>query len=213
MKYKWLNKTNSDKLIIFFNGWGMDDFVVSKLDCGDFDVIVFYDYNDLDLDIDLPPYKEKHIVAWSMGVMIATLFDFGEIKSATAIAGTPYPVHNEYGIPERIYNLTIKGFSDKSVQKFMERMFLTKPDMVKFSDRTIESQKSELVKMLEYKPNENFTYSKVIIPDSDLIIPTKNQTNYWRGSKYKSGDNGHEVVMIHSGHCPFLSFGSWAEIL
>ena len=160
-----------------------------------------------------PLYKEKHIVAWSMGVMIATLFDFGEIKSATAIAGTPYPVHNEYGIPERIYNLTIKGFNDKSVQKFMERMFLTKPDMVKFSDRTAESQKSELVKMLEYKPNENFTYSKVIIPDSDLIIPTKNQTNYWRGSKYKSGDNGHEVVMLHSGHCPFLSIGSWAEIL
>ena len=131
------------------------------------------------------------------------LFDFGEIKSATAVAGTPYPVHNEYGIPERIYNLTIKGFSEKSVQKFMERMFLTKPDMVKFSDRAVESQKSELIKMLEYKPNDKFNYSKVIIPDSDLIIPTKNQKKYW--------DTKGE--MIHSGHCPFGLYKSWAEIL
>ena len=209
MKYKWLNKKNSEKLIIFFNGWGMDDFVVSKLDCEDYDVIVFYDYNDLSLDINLSDYKEKHLIAWSMGVMIATLFDFGEVKSSVAIAGTPYPIHNEYGIPERIYNLTIKGFSEKSAAKFMERMFTESPQWNKFSDRTTESQKSELVKMLEYKPNENFVYSKVIIPDNDLIIPTKNQVNYW--SKYIG--NKLYLERINSGHCPFLLFNSWAEIL
>ena len=158
MKYKWLNKINSDKLIIFFNGWGMDDFVVSELDCADFDVIVFYDYNDLDCDTDLNGYKEKYLVAWSMGVMVATLFDFGGIKSSVAIAGTPYSVHNEFGIPERIYNLTLRGFSEKTAEKFMERMFLTKPDTSKFSDRTTESQKSELIKMSEYKPRPARTF-------------------------------------------------------
>ena len=209
MKYKWLNKTISDKLIIFFNGWGMDDFVVSNLECEDYNVIVFYDYNDLSLDINLNDYKEKHIIAWSMGVMIATLFDFGEIKSSVAIAGTPYPIHNEYGIPERIYNLTIKGFNEKSAEKFMKRMFTELPQWDKFSDRTIESQKSELIKMLEYKPNENFVYSKVIIPDNDLIIPTKNQANYW--SKYIG--NKLYLERVNSGHCPFSLFNSWAEIL
>ena len=30
MKYKWLNKDNNPKLIIFFNGWGMDEDVVNE---------------------------------------------------------------------------------------------------------------------------------------------------------------------------------------
>ena len=186
----------------------MDDFIVSKLECGDFDVVVLYDYNDLDLEADLTGYKEKYLITWSMGVMIGTLFDFGEIKSSVAIAGTPYPIHNEFGIPERIYNLTIKGFSDKSVQKFMERMFLIKSDTDKFSDRTVESQKSELIKMLDYKPKEDFSYSKAIIPDNDLIIPTKNQEHYWG-----NGVNKAEICMVHSGHCPFGLYKSWADIL
>ena len=70
MKYKWLQHKGSQELVIFFNGWGMDDYIVSSLVCGDYDVVVFYDYNNLDFDVDLSMYVKKHIVAWSMGVMI-----------------------------------------------------------------------------------------------------------------------------------------------
>ena len=53
MKYKWLNKeVNNSKLILFFNGWGMDDNVVKHLDVEDYDVLMFYDYNTLDTDFD-----------------------------------------------------------------------------------------------------------------------------------------------------------------
>ena len=92
MNYKWIRKNNSDKIIIFFNGWGMDEYIVSHLDCEDFDVIVFYDYSNLDINIDFLNYKEKHLVAWSTGVMTATLFDFGKLDSAIAICGTPRPI-------------------------------------------------------------------------------------------------------------------------
>ncbi|MCM1264616.1 MAG: DUF452 family protein [Candidatus Gastranaerophilales bacterium] len=202
MNYKWLKKTNSKELIIFFNGWGMDDFIVSHLDCGDYDVIVFYDYNNLDIDIDLSEYQQKHVVAWSMGVMIATLFNFGEITSATAVCGTPKPIDDQHGIPEKIYNITIKGFNELSAKKFMTRMFLEKPDIDKFSDRTLESQKTELVKMLEYKADEKFKYTRIIVGDSDKIIPTANQLNYWETPE-----------VIHSGHCPFKLYTKWAELL
>lgn len=206
MKHFWLNKTNTNKkLIIFFNGWGMDEKIVSHLECEDYDIVVLYDYNDLELDIEslnLSQYTEKHIIAWSMGVMVATLFNFGEIKTSTAICGTPFAIDNEYGIPERIYNLTIKGFSETSSKKFMERMFIEKPSIETFSDRTFDSKLSELKKMLEYKPNTKFNYTKVIVGTDDKIIPTKNQLNYW--------DN---PITIHSGHCPFMLYKKWAELL
>lgn len=202
MNYKWLNKKNSDKLIIFFNGWGMDETIVSHLGCEDYDVVVFYNYNNLDCNINFSTYKEKHIVAWSMGVMIATLFDFGELKSSTAICGTPLAIDDNYGIPERIYNLTIRGFSENSSQKFMERMFIKQPEIKTFSNRTFDSKFSELKQMLTYKPNLDFKYTKAIVADTDKIIPTKNQLNYW--------DN---PIIINSGHCPFMLYSKWSELL
>lgn len=202
MNYKWLNKTNSNKLIIFFNGWGMDETIVSHLNGEDYNVIVFYDYNDLNIAIDLSKYSEKYLIAWSMGVMVATLFEFGKLNSSTAICGTPLAIDDNYGIPERIYNLTIRGFSETSSQKFMERMFIEKPDIKTFSNRTFESKLSELKQMLSYKPNESFKYTKAIVADSDKIIPTKNQLNYWENP-----------IIINSGHCPFMLYSKWSELL
>lgn len=202
MKFKWLQNKGSKELIIFFNGWGMDDFIVSSLDCGDYDVIVLYDYNDLDFDIDLSMYEKKHVVAWSMGVMIADMFDIKNVVSATAICGTPKAIDDVYGIPEKIYNLTVRGFSELSAKKFMKRMFIDIPKIEKFSDRTFESQKTELVQMLEYKPLGKMKYTRAIIADNDRIIPTVNQQNYWKNAK-----------IVHSGHCPFELFSSWEELL
>ncbi len=202
MKYKWLQHKGSQELVIFFNGWGMDDYIVSSLACGDYDVVVFYDYNNLDFDVDLSMYVKKHIVAWSMGVMIADMFEFDNVVSATAICGTPKAIDDMYGIPEKIYNLTVKGFSELSAKKFMKRMFIETPKIEKFSDRTFESQKSELIKMLDYKPLGKINYTRAIVADNDKIIPTANQLNYWGNAE-----------VVNSGHCPFELFKSWEELL
>lgn len=206
MNYKWLNKTNCEKLILFFNGWGMDENIVSDLDFDGYDVLMFYDYNNLSLDFDksvLDNYKSKHIIGWSMGVMVATLFDF-EHDSATAISGTPFPIHNEYGIPLKIYNLTLKGFSETSVKKFMARMFLDAPNPEKFSSREFENMKTELESLAEYKSNPEFKYTRVLLPTKDCIIPPKNQINYWK-------DFGYEEIT--SAHCPFMLYKKWSELI
>ena len=60
MKYKFYNE-NNEKLIIFFNGWGMDEFIISHLDRKGYDLLVFYDYTNLEKDF--PPlnnYKKKY---------------------------------------------------------------------------------------------------------------------------------------------------------
>lgn len=203
MKYKFYNE-NNEKLIIFFNGWGMDEFIISHLDRSGFDLLVLYDYTDL--DVDFPPldnYQEKYIIGWSMGVMISTLFYdcFGNINKYIAINGTPKPIDDKYGIPERVYKLTLKSFNENTCRKFMEKMFDTKPPIEKFSNRTLESQKEELENLMGIE-GKYISFDKVFVSENDNIIPTKNQLNYWR-----------YPVIIKGGHCPFFKFENWSEIV
>lgn len=196
MKYKWLNKQNNKKLIIFFNGLGMDENAVNHLDTEDYDIVMFYDYNNLETDFKLEEYDEKYLIAWSMGVMIATNFNFG-FKSATAINGTLMPIDAKFGINPKIYDLTIKGFNP---EKFIQNMF-EEPTSIKVS-REAENQKSELVAIKNYSSKEGFKYNRILISENDKIITTKSQCNFW----------GIEPN-IKSGHCPFFLFKKWSELL
>lgn len=199
MKSKFFNN-GKDKLIIFFNGWGMDEKIVSHLDMGDYDLLILYDYRDLDVDFpSMDKYNEKNIIGWSMGVMISTLFDIEGRR--IAINGTPKPIDDKYGIPERIYKMTVRGFNEKSCQKFMERMFDTTPPIKNFSNRTLESQKEELENLIGIE-GRYISFDKQIVSDNDNIIPTKNQLNYWKNP-----------AIIEGGHCPFFRYKKWSEIL
>lgn len=204
MKYKWLNKeVNNSKLILFFNGWGMDENVVKHLDCEDYDVLMFYDYNTLDTDFDwnlLNIYSERNLIAWSMGVMIATLFPQIDAKNKTAINGTLKPIDKNYGINPKVYDLTVYSFSDLVRMKFIQGMFDL--DVKLAVSRDLENQREELIALKNYTANEDFKYSRVIISSKDMIIPTKHQVAYW----------GIEPN-VEAGHCPFMNFAKWSELL
>lgn len=203
MEYKWLNKKQNKRLIVFFNGWGMDESVIEHLEPKDYDVLMFYDYNSLETDFDfseLNAYENRHLIAWSMGVMTATLFNI-KYNSSTAVNGTLRPIDDNYGIPEKIYNLTIKGFNEKGAERFLKNMFDTECKLPNVK-RSLENQKNELSALKNYKSDEKFRYTKVFISDNDKIIPTKNQTAFWK-----------QEPNLRSGHCPFLLFKTWEELL
>ena len=204
MKYKWLNQKNNQKLIIFFNGWGMDECVVNHLLPEDYDVLMFYDYNSLETDFDfdcLNKYNERFLTAWSMGVMTATLFDI-DYLSKTAINGTLKPIDDKFGIPKRIYELTLKWFSPKGADRFIKSMYAENSEYIIPPKREFENQKSELEALTHYEANQEFKYDRVIISTEDKIIPTKNQCAFW----------GREPNM-ESGHAPFNNFKKWSELL
>ena len=203
MEYKWLNKRQNKKLIVFFNGWGMDESVVNHLNPENYDVLMFYDYNTLDTDFEFSLfsyYQKRYLIAWSMGVMTATLFNI-DYQASTAVNGTLKPIDNLYGIPEKIYDLTIKGFNEKGVGKFIKNMFDTECKLPEIK-RSIENQKNELIALKTYGANSDFNYTKVLISDRDKIIPTKNQCAFWN-----------KEPNLKSGHCPFLLFKNWEELL
>ena len=207
MKYKWLNKENNSEVIIFFNGWGMEENVVEHLAYDGHDVLMFFDYNNLETDFDfstLSEYKKRSMVAWSMGVMISTIFaeKIGDVLHSTAINGTLKPIDKNFGIKPKVYDLTIKLFSKESRDKFVQNMFNTNILSSLTVKRTLENQKSELIAIKDYKANENFKFDRILISSDDLIIPTLNQVNYW-----KIEPN------IQGGHCVFPLFKSWGELL
>lgn len=203
MKYKWLKKGVNNNLIIFFNGWGMDESIVKHLDANGYDVLMFYDYNSLETNFDfslLNHYPQKYLVAWSMGVMTATLFDINYSKKI-AINGTLKPIDDKFGIPKRIYDLTLRGFSPKSAEKFIKNMFSEKYELLEIN-RDFENQKSELEALTHYEANLNFHYDRIILSSNDKIIPTKNQIAFWEIEPN-----------IQSGHAPFNQFKKWGELL
>ena len=209
MKSLWLNKRNNKNLIVFFNGWGMNETIVSHLDCNCNDVLMFCDYRKLDIEnFDFSRHENKFLVAWSMGVYITNLF-YDKLKyfnKKIAVNGTFYPVDNNYGIIEKIYNLTVNNFNETSCKKFVQRMFINKELLF---NRTIQELKDELVSIKQYTKaplQKILNYDKVIISLKDKIIPTKNQINFWK-------DKGVIIENIDCGHYPFDVFSNWNEII
>ena len=196
MKYKWLNNKNNDKLIIFFNGWGMDENAVKHLEPEDYNIVMFYDYNNLKTDFKLnKKYLETNIIAWSMGVMIAGVHKINYSGRFVAINGTLKPIDTKYGIHPKIYDLTIENFNENSRDKFIKNMFNNEDIPDSLNNRSIENVKSELIALKSYSADINYKPNKIIISNNDKIIPTKNQSAFWGIEPNLKG-----------GHYPFFNF-------
>lgn len=213
MQHYWLNKQNNKKLIVFFAGWSFDHKPFECIDCGNYDVLILYDYNNLDLPEISELYDKKILITWSMGVFVAYILKdkLPNFDKKIAINGTAYPVHNEFGIPQKTFDLTLK-YAETGLQgKFYQNVFANESFMAKYNEnpitRSIENRVSELVfldKLIKETPTEydKEFYDKAIIGLTDKIIPTKNQLAFW----------GNLAETVDCGHFPFYNYKSWDEI-
>lgn len=153
MKGLFLNERTHNKLILFFNGWSLDENIVNHLTSSEYDVIMFYDYSNLGIDEnilnEINNYEEVNIIAWSFGVWACgeVINKFNNPKNVIAINGTLIPIDNNFGIPEKIFNLTLSNLSEKSYPKFFKNMFSEEVDLNRLPKRTIENQKQELIQI------------------------------------------------------------------
>jgi biotin synthesis protein BioG len=124
MKKLWINKKNNPDLLLFFNGWGMDEKPFNHLAVdNDLDILMVYDYTTLDDVKELDAYKTVHLVAWSLGVFAAAKVLAGKkFASAVAINGTLKPIDEGEGIAPAIFQGTIDLWSEASRMKFNRRM-------------------------------------------------------------------------------------------
>ncbi len=218
MKSYWLHRGQSDKLILFCCGWGMDETPFAPLTCGDWDVLMLFDYSDLDPGFDISllfdEYREVVLVAWSMGVWAGQqIFSplSSRITNAIAINGTLRPVDDRYGISEEVVQATHDKLDVKQRLNFYRRTCKSSALYQGFLDnqprRSVESQKRELGVLLKGVRDTvcaSPIYNKALVANQDFIMPTKNQLRYWPEDI---------IHRVDGPHFLFYGFGSWEKIL
>ncbi len=215
MKHVWLNKSDNKALLIFFAGWGFDSEPFRFLECEGLDVLFVYDYRDLAFDVDLSGYEKYYLGAWSMGVYIAALIreKLPKFERTVAFNGTPMPIDDEFGIPLRTFDLTLKYAAEGLKGKFYQNVFYDEFQLEKYLaspvKRSIEDRVEELVVLKslisERTPSVKGFYDKAYVSTFDRIIPPKNQARAWEFFNVA-------VEGLADGHFPFYNCKSWNEI-
>ncbi len=216
MILKQIHTENSDKLILFFNGWGMDERVLDAVNHSGYDVYMLYQYHcgkAFDRSV-LDKYSEVSVIAWSMGVFFASKTlknDEQRLKYRIAINGTPCAIDDEFGIPKSIFEGTIQHLNDVNFKKFKRRMFDSKSDFERFDSLESSRTWQECLEELKFIGSEyqagtlNFTFDRAFVAQNDRIIPAQNQVRYW--------ENRASMIENNQSHFPFFNINNWSEIL
>lgn len=194
MQQEFIIKQNRSSLLLFFAGWGMDKHPFVDYKPAHHDFMICYNYNTLEFDYNLiSGYKQVEVVAWSMGVWVASQIMSSAIVPLglkIAINGTMYPIDEQWGIPPAIFNGTLEGLTETTLSKFQRRMCGNTVNFKYFQSvipqRTIDSLKSELSaigKMYKELPPKGFDWDETYIGLNDRIFPANNQQQAWQSSK------------------------------
>ncbi|MDH6343000.1 biotin synthesis protein BioG [Parabacteroides sp. PFB2-12] len=207
-------------LLLFFSGWSASPRLFDPIQAAaDQDVWIVYDYRDMQWEGELSGYERIDLLAWSMGVgVVEQLFAQGifsgiKFNSATAINGTPYPVHDNYGIPEAIFRGTLDHLNEEGLRRFNRRMCGSREVLAAYEavpPRPLEEVREELAALYtrfnqQEMESSSFPWQKAVISSHDLIFPTSNQEAWWQSRV--------PVVHIEGSHYPFHIFNCWKEIL
>ena len=140
-----------------------------------------------------------------MGVMVSNLFSaqFDNFDKKIAINGTPKITDDKFGIPERIFSLTLKRFNETSCEKFAKNMFNGNCEIK--PKRPWQELKQELESLNLIETEQTICFDKAYISTEDKIVPSQNQLNYWL--------NKTSTELLRAPHYPFVLFKNWKEIL
>ena len=131
---------------------------------------------------------------------------FDNFDKKIAINGTTKIIDDNFGIPNKIYKITVKFLNEESRDKFIKNMFdngKINPNIT--ITRSLSELKEELISIQNIELSQELNYDLAIISKDDKIIPTKNQLNFWQ--------NKTKIKEINSTHCPFEIYNSWQDLL
>lgn len=209
MKVHEVQKGEGKTLTLVFDGWGVSPELFDSVSFpSDTDVWVLHDYCDLEMPPVPESFAEVHVVAWSLGVWVATFLrhSLGNVTSSVAICGTPFPVHQDWGIPPAIFLGTLNNVTADGLRRFDRRMCRDKAVLERYrelSSVSIARKEDELAFLYkkivssDFEPEEvSGFWQKAVIAMSDCIFPVANQQAYWQGRA--------EVIETDAPHLPFF---------
>lgn len=220
---RWIQRKGHDRLLIFFNGWGMDGAIAAFLQSNtsadfDHDVLLCYDYRSTAMHAGIlgsvGSYTARTLVAWSLGVWAAGRAGLDGIDRALAINGTLTPVNDDEGIPPDLFRATLEGYDEENRRRFMRRMCGSNASLGKFSalapQRDARDQKGELACILrdvledDRDGGPSWNYTHALVGGRDMIFPPEAQQRAWHGIQCRLEEK--------MPHFPFFEYSSWQEI-
>lgn len=222
MKSHWLTTSSTQRLLLFFGGWGTDPHPFQHLThTTSYDVVMLYDYRDPTLPNDvidrLEAYDKVNVVAWSLGVAIAARAcaqHYHSIDSLIAINGTPTPIHPEHGIDPLVFDATIEQLPHGGLVRFNRRMCGNRNTLRRYEKVAPHRKTTELLEELiclrqtlaEVPMKQPAAFDTAIVTTHDRIIPAPNQETCWN-------EHGVPVIRRDGPHFPFFHFATWQEVL
>lgn len=203
----------SQELIVFFAGWGCDYNQFTNLHDAK-DVLILYDYQDLDLKFDFSKYKHIYVIAYSAGVFVASVFQdkIPHVRKKIAVCGNPYLFDEHLGLSSK----TIEVLKNIDLNNYLEfrrqYMVYSQEEYEKYNElqslRTIESSESELKYLQklysENKDKINPRFDKAIVAENDLLCDIQTQKEFYK-DKLK--------IIPQTRHHIFFKFKSFEELL
>ena len=182
----YFSEKKSNKLLLFFSGWGCDEYEFEHLS-SDSDLLILYDYLDLKLNFDFSKYREINLIAFSAGVFIASIFKFDfEINKKIAIDGNPFLFDEYYGLSKNMQNF-LYNITEENADNFARNYLIkTKEEYNNFhpARRTIESCRIEFDRLKEIynenKENIRDIYDLALFGAEDPIFNVSAQKEFYK---------------------------------
>ena len=211
MQYFYQDNHSND-LIVYFAVWGCDYNQFTNLH-DQKDVLILYDYQDLNLKFDFNKYNNIYVIAYSAGVFIASIFEnIPNVRKKVAVCGNPYLFDEKLGISEEnikvFRNITLDNYLDFR-QKYM---VYTDEEYERYNKlqslRTIESCQDELDVLqriyAEYKNRIDPAFDKAIVAENDLIFDVNVQKDFYKDKL---------EIIKNARHHIFFKFKSFEDML
>lgn len=209
-----LIQNDSKNLIIFLTGWGCDSDQFKFMYSKENDVLIVYDYSNLNFDIDISNYDKYYLVSFSAGVFVAGMIKdiLPKFEKTIAINGNPIAYDEYFGLNKNIVNV-FNGVTKETALDF-RRKYLTYNEKefrlfnANQSHRSFDSCKEELKSLKQYdatKP-ECMKFDLTILSNEDKIFNPKHQKEYWE-QKTRC------LYLENSAHFPFFRLNNFDEII
>ena len=213
MQYFYKNN-HSQNLILFFSGWGCDEHQFTNLHDTNDDILILFDYQDLNLDFDFTPYKKIDLIAYSAGVFVASIFQksLPPLHKKIAINGNPYLFDKKFGLSTQTINIFNSITLDNYLEFRRQYMVISDAEYKRYNElqslRTLESCQQELTSLQNLYTNhrkeitQNFDLA--LMADKDPFFSLDAQKEFY-GDKLR--------IIPNAKHHIFFRFNSFHEIL
>lgn len=172
--------------------------------------IIVYHYTHLDftalLEI-LHSFQNRKItlIAFSMGVFVARVFLEQHaivLQRKIAINGTEHGIHAQYGIPPKLFKLTLKTFDLEVFKRNLFSEFLEKTrDFIFLDSTTLRKELAFFIESCAQFPMQDSMerhWDCAIISKNDLIFSPRAQQAFWSDKT--------EIILLDAPHFAFFQW-------